>query len=64
MGVDELWSTDLTTALRKHTAGGLGSCGFVVGWIEDYTAVEALAVAFSAEIRLVAQGKVNDAALA
>ena len=38
--------------------------GFVVCGVEDYATVEAFAVAFGAEVGLVAEGEVDDAALA
>src|SRR5580698_3169337 len=50
--------------LRESAAGWFGVCRFVVGGVEDYRAVEAFAVAFGAEVGLVAQGDVDDAALA
>src|ERR1700691_1384062 len=50
--------------LREGAAGWLGDGGFVVGRVEDYAAVEAFAIAFCAEVGLIAQGEVDDAALA
>jgi len=50
--------------LRERTAGGLAGCGFVVRRIEDYRAVEAFAVAFGAQVGLVAEGEVENAAFA
>src|SRR5580700_4702605 len=47
--------------LRESAAGLFRRGGFVVGRIEDYAAVEAFAVAFGAEVRLVAEGEVDDA---
>src|SRR5580698_2256831 len=50
--------------LREGSAGWFARGGFVVGGIEDYAAVEAFAVAFGAEVGLVAESEVDDAALA
>src|SRR5580658_11351876 len=50
--------------LREGAAGWSACRRFVVRGVEDYAAVEAFAVAFGAEIGLVAQSQVNDAALA
>src|ERR1700735_3080568 len=50
--------------LRQGAASLPGGCGFVVRGVEDYAAVEAFAVAFGAEVGLVAEGEVDDAALA
>lgn len=44
--------------------GGLAGGGFVVRGIEDDAAVETFAIAFGAEVGLVAQGEMNDATLA
>jgi len=43
---------------------GFAGGWFVVGGVDDYAAAHAFAVAFGAEVGLVAQGQVNDAALA
>lgn len=45
-------------------SGGLGGGWFVVGWVDYYAAAQAFAVAFGAEVGLVAEGQVDDAALA
>ena len=50
--------------LRQGAAGGPTGGGFEVGGVEDYAAIEAFAVAFGAEVGLVAEGEVDDAALA
>src|SRR5271155_5122805 len=50
--------------LRESAAGWLAGGGFVVCGVEDYAAVEAFAVAFGAEVGLLAQGEVDNAALA
>ena len=50
--------------LREGAAGLLARHGFVVCGVEDYATVEAFAVAFGAEVGLVAEGEVDDAALA
>ena len=50
--------------LRQRAAGWFACGRFVVCGVEDYAAVEALAVALGAEIGLVAQSQVDDAALA
>jgi hypothetical protein len=48
----------------EGSAGGLAGCGFVIRGIQDYTAVETLAVAFGAEIGLIPEREMNDTALA
>src|SRR5579863_1350109 len=50
--------------LRQGAAGGSAGGGFVICRVEDYAAVEAFAVAFGAEVGLVAQSQEDDAALA
>jgi hypothetical protein len=45
-------------------AGGPSGGRFVICGVEDYAAVEAFAVAFGAEVGLIAEGQVDDAALA
>src|ERR1700722_1230370 len=60
----ELGWFDSDRILGQGAAGWFVCCGFVVCGVEDYAAVEALAVTFGAEIGLVAEGEVDDAALA
>src|SRR5260370_33395899 len=50
--------------LREGAPRGPAGSGFIVCRIEDDAAVEAFAVAFGAEVGLIAQGEVDDPALA
>ena len=45
-------------------AAGFSSWGGVVFWIEDHASAQAFAVAFGVKVLLVAEGEVDDAALA
>lgn len=50
--------------LRKRSPRRSSGCGFVVGGVQDYTAIETLAVALGAQVGLIAQSKMDHAALA
>jgi hypothetical protein len=50
--------------LRKGFSQGLGHSGLVVLWIHNHVTAQAFAFALGAQIALVAQSQVDDAALA
>ena len=64
LSADTTCTTMLCDDLRQSKPRGPTGRGFMIRRIENHAAVEAFAVAFGAQVGLVAEGEVDDAALA